>query len=87
MSRIDTVQWGVDRLRVGPWRGDPTVAYIAVAAGPRPVDDALDECLRNLADTAYTRVLTAALGAARAAACSATAASPSTSTSTCCATR
>jgi GNAT superfamily N-acetyltransferase len=61
MSRIDTVQWGVDRLRVGPWRGDHTVAYIAVAAGPRPVDEALDECLRNLADTSYTRVLTAAL--------------------------
>ena len=61
MSRIDTVQWGVDRLRVGPWRGDPTVAYIAVAAGPRPVDLALDECLRGLAGTNYTRVLTAAL--------------------------
>jgi ribosomal protein S18 acetylase RimI-like enzyme len=61
MSRIDTVQWGVDRLRVGPWRGDPSVAYIAVAAGPRPVDQALDECLRNLAETHYTSVLTAAL--------------------------
>jgi GNAT superfamily N-acetyltransferase len=61
MSRTDTVQWGVDRLRVGPWRGDPTIAYIAVAAGPRPVDEALDECLRNLVETSYTRVLTAAL--------------------------
>jgi len=61
MSRIDTVQWGVDRLRVTPWRGDPCIAYIAVAAGPRPVDHALDECLRSLSASGYRSVLTAAL--------------------------
>jgi len=55
------VQWGVDRLRVGPWRGDPRVAYIAVAAGPRPLGQALDLCLAELGTGGYTRVLTAAL--------------------------
>jgi len=55
------VQWGGDRLRVGPWRGDPRVAYLAVAAGPRPVEPALDECLRELSTSGYRSVLTAAL--------------------------
>jgi len=55
------VQWGVNRLRVSPWRGDPHVAYIAVAAGPRPVDQALDECLVDLSTSGYVSVLTAAL--------------------------
>ena len=32
-SRLDTVQWGADRLRVGPWRGDHHIAYIAPTPG------------------------------------------------------
>ena len=61
MSRIDTVQWGGDRLRVRPWRGDPAVAYIAVGPGHRPLDRTLDDCLRSLETDGFSHVLTAAL--------------------------
>lgn len=61
MSRIDTVQWGAERLRVGPWRGDPALAYLAPAPGHPPTDETVDECLRSLGEQGYVGVLTAAL--------------------------
>jgi GNAT superfamily N-acetyltransferase len=64
MSRIDTVQWGADRLRVGPWRGDPALAYIAPSPGHPPSHRAVDECLRSLGAQGYVGVLTAALSPA-----------------------
>jgi ribosomal protein S18 acetylase RimI-like enzyme len=64
MSRIDTVQWGADRLRVGPWRGDPSLAYISPAPGHPPSDETVDECLRSLIGQGYVGVLTAALSPA-----------------------
>ena len=78
---------GRDRLRVGPWRGDPTVAYIAPAAGPPPVGPGARRLPPDPGrHRGYTGVLTAALAPARAAGLPATTASRSTSTSTCCAT-
>ena len=61
MSRLDTVQWGSDRLRVGPWRGDHRIAYVAPAPGQPPTIDALEHCLTGLIQQGYRSVLTSAL--------------------------
>ena len=39
---------GSDRLRVGPWRGDPAIAYLAPDAGPPPDAAAIERCLSDL---------------------------------------
>ena len=36
MRKLDIVQWGSDRLRVGTWRGDAAVAQIVPAPGQLP---------------------------------------------------
>lgn len=64
MSKLDTVQLGTDRLRIGPWRGDHRVAYLAPAPARPPAAATVDECVRLLAEQGYTRVLTSALTAA-----------------------
>ena len=61
MGRLDTVQWGRDRLRVGPWRGDAQIAYIAPIPGQPPSAGAVGECLRLLAGRGFHSALTAAL--------------------------
>ena len=61
MGRLDTVQWGRDRLRVGPWRGDARIAYIAPIPGQPPSAGAVGECLRLLAGRGFRSALTAAL--------------------------
>ncbi|MEZ5144460.1 MAG: GNAT family N-acetyltransferase [Acidimicrobiales bacterium] len=61
MTKLDTVQLGADRLRIGPWRGDPRVAYIAPATGRPPSVDAVTECVRLLRRQGYDRALTSAL--------------------------
>lgn len=61
MGRLDVVQWGADRLRIGPWRGDPEVAQITPAPGRAPSGDALDRAVRLLAARGYRSVLTSAL--------------------------
>lgn len=61
MSRLDTVQWGADRLRVSPWRGDHDIAYVAPAPGEPPRPEALAQCLRDLQQAGYSSVLTSAL--------------------------
>jgi ribosomal protein S18 acetylase RimI-like enzyme len=64
MSRLDTVQWGTDQLRVGPWRGDHRIAYVAPAPGHPPATAALGQCLRMLSERNYVSVLTSALSPA-----------------------
>lgn len=64
MSRLDTVQWGVDRLRVGSWRGDHRIAYVAPSPGQPPSTLALTQCLRVLAEREFVSVLTSALSPA-----------------------
>ena len=61
MSRLDTVQWGADRLRVSPWRGDHDIAYVAPAPGEPPRPEALAQCLHTLQQAGYSSVLTSAL--------------------------
>ena len=60
-SKFDIVQWGPDRLRIGPWRGDPEIAYIAPVAGRPATVGTVEHCLRLVAEKGYDRVLTAAL--------------------------
>jgi ribosomal protein S18 acetylase RimI-like enzyme len=64
MTRLDTVQWGADRLRVGPWRGDHRVAYVAPAPGRPPDAASIRQCVAELHDHGYESVLTSALSPA-----------------------
>ena len=53
---------GRERLRVGPWRGDPHTAYVnPVAGAPLPSGDFVGRCLRTLTAQGYGRVVTGAL--------------------------
>lgn len=62
---LDLVRWGADRLRVGPWRGDTQVAYVAPLADGAPATvDAVRRCCTVLAERGYRRAITAALGPA-----------------------
>jgi ribosomal protein S18 acetylase RimI-like enzyme len=54
---------GDDRLRVAPWRGDPSTAYVVARHG-RPSSWALARCLEQLAAVGYRAALTTALPAA-----------------------
>jgi ribosomal protein S18 acetylase RimI-like enzyme len=64
MTRLDTVQWGTDQLRVSPWRGDHRIAYVVPAPGHPVTTTALEHCLRVLSERDHVSVLTAALGPA-----------------------
>jgi ribosomal protein S18 acetylase RimI-like enzyme len=61
----EVLQWGWERARAGPWRGDGQVAYLAplAPAGP-PSVDFLHRCLDTLAARGFTRVVTSALAPA-----------------------
>jgi ribosomal protein S18 acetylase RimI-like enzyme len=52
---------GDDRLRVLPWRGDPSIAYVVARRG-RPSDELVRRCVADLAGR-FDAVLTAALPA------------------------
>lgn len=57
------VRWGAGRLRVGPWRGDDRVAYLApVGDGPAPTPDAVRRAVAGLVGRGYQEAVTAALG-------------------------
>lgn len=60
-AKLDVVQWGTDRLRIGPWRGDARTAYIAPSAGKPASAEAVEQCLRVLTAKGYRGALTAAL--------------------------
>ncbi|MEY2465020.1 MAG: hypothetical protein QOH64_3158 [Acidimicrobiaceae bacterium] len=60
---LDLLRWGGDRLRVGPWRGDARIAYVApLGDGSAPAIDTIRRCCDVLAERGYTEVVTAALG-------------------------
>jgi len=61
MGKLDVLQWGPDRLRIGPWRGGGAVASIVPAPGPAPSTDAVRRALVLLARQGYRSVLTSAL--------------------------
>jgi ribosomal protein S18 acetylase RimI-like enzyme len=55
-----SLAFGDDRLRVAPWRGDATTAYVVARAG-RPAASAVARCLEELVAEGYRGALTAAL--------------------------
>jgi GNAT superfamily N-acetyltransferase len=60
--RVDVLRLGADRLRVGTWRGDERVAYIApLPDAPPTTSDSVRRCLDMLAGRGYDEVVTAAL--------------------------
>lgn len=60
---LDLLRWGGERLRIGAWRGDAHVAYVAPLAGtPSPTADIVGRSCAVLAERGYVEVITAALG-------------------------
>lgn len=58
----EVLQWGWERARTGPWRGDGRVAYLApLAPAGAPSADFLHRCLDTLAARGFERVVTSAL--------------------------
>ena len=61
MGRSDEVRRGAERLRLGEWRGDGSVAYLAPLGTRTPSEDLVRDACRVLAGRGYGEVLTAAL--------------------------
>lgn len=61
MRRIDTITGHADRLRIGPWRGDPTLALLSPTPGAPPSRVGLANAVDELRLQGYASVLTPAL--------------------------
>ena len=61
MRRSDEVRRGAERLRLGAWRGDGSVAYLAPLGTRSPGEDLVRDACRVLAGRGFGQVLTAAL--------------------------
>jgi ribosomal protein S18 acetylase RimI-like enzyme len=61
MRRLDTLTGGPDRLRIGSWRGDPTIALLSPTPGRSPTSVGLVQALHELEKRGYRAVLTPAL--------------------------
>lgn len=58
----EVLQWGWERARTGPWRGDGQVALLApLPPGGPPSVQFVQRCLESLAARGFTRVVTSAL--------------------------
>jgi len=55
------LHYGSDRLRVGTWRGDAGVAYVAPLPGGAVRDTTVAACIEQLHATGFTSALTSAL--------------------------
>lgn len=61
----EVLQWGWERARAGPWRGDGRIAYLApLAPAGAPSVDFLHRCLETLAARGFEEVVTSALAPA-----------------------
>ena len=61
---IDVIEWGKERARVGPWRGNHRIAYLNPAPGSPPPSAAfVRRCLDRLERQGFARVVTGALTA------------------------
>ena len=61
MRGVDEVRRGAERLRVGAWRGDGSVAYVAPMTDRAPSAALVRHACTVLAERGYREVLTAAL--------------------------
>lgn len=65
MAGVGVIQWGRERARAGPWRGDARVAYLAPhPEGPPPSSAFLRRCIEALSADGYQAVVTGALSPA-----------------------
>ena len=63
-TSIDVVEWGRERARLGPWRGDARIAYLNPAPGAAPPSAAfVRRCLDRIERQGFSRVVTGALTA------------------------
>lgn len=63
MPRLRVVRWGAERVRVGSWRGDQGLAYLAPVAETPPASTTIvRHCCVLLAGQGYREVVTGALG-------------------------
>jgi ribosomal protein S18 acetylase RimI-like enzyme len=61
----EVLQWGWERARTGPWRGDGRIAYLApLSPAGAPSVDFLYRCIDTLAARGFERVVTSALAPA-----------------------
>jgi ribosomal protein S18 acetylase RimI-like enzyme len=61
----EVLQWGWERARTGPWRGDGQIAYLApLAPAGAPSVDFLRRCIETLSARGFTQVVTSALAPA-----------------------
>ncbi len=63
MRRLDTITGGADRLRIGTWRGDPTIALLSPTPGLSPSPSTMARALDEARRRGYRSVLTPALSA------------------------
>ncbi|MCP3936945.1 MAG: GNAT family N-acetyltransferase [Actinomycetia bacterium] len=62
MARAEIQRWGDDQIRVRPWRGDPSTAYVSPVPGRRPLSvGSVERTLVLLASRGVLRVFTAAV--------------------------
>lgn len=61
MRRSDTVTGRADRLRIGPWRGDPATALVSPVPGRAPTPATLTRTIDEIAGLGYASILTPAL--------------------------
>lgn len=61
MRRLDTITGHADRLRIGPWRSDPSLALLSPTPGAPPSPDGLKQALARIGAAGYRAVLTPAL--------------------------
>jgi ribosomal protein S18 acetylase RimI-like enzyme len=67
VGSLDVTRFGSVRLRVGPWRGDADIAYLApIGDGPGPTVDVIRRTVETLAARGYREAVTSALGPAEA---------------------
>lgn len=63
MPGLRVVRWGAERIRIGSWRGDDGLAYVAPVAETPPASASMvRHCCAMLAGQGYTEVVTGALG-------------------------
>ena len=61
----EVLQWGWERARTGPWRGDGQIAYLApLPPAGAPSVDFLHRCLDTLQARGFSQVVTSALAPA-----------------------
>lgn len=61
MAVDEVVRWGGDRLRIGRWQGDDTVAHLAPMPGTMPSSGAVVATAETLADRGFEHVVTSAM--------------------------